>query len=168
MWLTAAGALVLGFAAVSWWLKALGKLRLGDWLGAAFLTACVAGTGIKLHLDQRAALREAASIAWPGTTSRGAERRDAPAVASSASPPATPDARDVAPVESLIGGLERRLEQTPDDANGWALLAQSYAFTGNGAAAEKAVTKAVALGFDERALRERVTTAQRGPHASGG
>ena len=52
----------------------------------------------------------------------------------------------------------------PDDANGWALLAQSYAFMGNMEAAEKAVQKAVSLGVDEKALRARVDGARRNPH----
>jgi cytochrome c-type biogenesis protein CcmH len=64
-------------------------------------------------------------------------------------------------VESLIGGLEARLAAQPDDANGWALLAQSYAYTSDGEAAEKAVQRAVELGFDERALRDRVASAER-------
>jgi hypothetical protein len=64
-------------------------------------------------------------------------------------------------VESLVGGLEARLAARPDDAEGWALLAQSYAFTSNEEAVERAVQRAVALGFDEPALRERVASAQR-------
>jgi hypothetical protein len=35
---------------------------------------------------------------------------------------------------------------------------------GDGAAADAAVKKAVALGMDERALRARVDSAMRGPH----
>ena len=67
----------------------------------------------------------------------------------------------VAPVESLLAGLEARLAAQPNDAKGWVLLAQSYAFVGNGAAAESAVQRAVALGFDERELRDRVDFARR-------
>lgn len=69
-----------------------------------------------------------------------------------------------APVSSLVGGLEQRLAAQPNDMDGWALLAQSYAFMGDAAAAEGAVKKAVALGMDEQALRSRVDSAMRGPH----
>jgi cytochrome c-type biogenesis protein CcmH len=68
-----------------------------------------------------------------------------------------------APVESLLAGLEGRLAADPDDAKGWALLAQSYAFVGNFSAAENAVERAVALGFDGQELRTRVNVARREP-----
>lgn len=72
---------------------------------------------------------------------------------------------DVAPVPSLIGGLARRLENDPADAQGWALLAQSYAFVGDPVQAEQALRRAVELGFDEAELRQRVASAVRDPHA---
>jgi cytochrome c-type biogenesis protein CcmH/NrfG len=92
------------------------------------------------------------SLAWPEP--------------SSAAPPsarATSAAAGVqaASVESLVSGLEARLAAQPNDAQGWALLAQSYAFTSNEEAVERAVQRAVALGFDEGSLRERVAGAQR-------
>jgi hypothetical protein len=89
------------------------------------------------------------SIAWPETSKTPA------AVA----PPEA--ALQAAPVESLVDGLEARLAAQPNDANGWALLAQSYAYTSDEENAERAVQRAVALGFDERALRERVASAER-------
>ena len=63
-----------------------------------------------------------------------------------------------------MGGLEQRLAAKPDDVEGWALLAQSYAFMGDAAAANGAVKKAVALGMDEQTLRARVDSAMHGPH----
>ena len=69
-----------------------------------------------------------------------------------------------APVPSLVGGLEQRLAARPDDVDGWALLAQSYAFMGDAVAADGAIKKAVALGMDEQTLRARVDSAMRGPH----
>ena len=42
------------------------------------------------------------------------------------------------------------------------LLAQSYAFMGDAAAADGAVRKAVALGVDEQELRARIDDAMRG------
>jgi cytochrome c-type biogenesis protein CcmH/NrfG len=75
------------------------------------------------------------------------------------------EAGKVAPVPSLISGLEKRLEAAPDDAGGWALLAQSYAFIGRTDEAESALSRAVELGADESDLRGRVSSARRDPHA---
>ena len=50
---------------------------------------------------------------------------------------------------------------------GWALLAQSYAFVGDTAGAERALQHAVELGADEQALRARVQAARREPEARG-
>lgn len=72
---------------------------------------------------------------------------------------------NVASVPSLIDGLRRKLETEPDNASGWALLAQSYAFTGNSELAEEALARAVELGLDEGDLRKRVDGATRGPHS---
>jgi cytochrome c-type biogenesis protein CcmH len=65
----------------------------------------------------------------------------------------------------LIDGLKLRLAADPNDARGWALLAQSYAFIGQADLAEQAISHAVALGLDESDLRGRVASAQRSPHA---
>lgn len=70
----------------------------------------------------------------------------------------------VASVPSLIEGLERKLRSDPEDASGWALLAQSYAFVGSGELAENALVRAVELGLDETDLRRRVEGARRDPH----
>jgi cytochrome c-type biogenesis protein CcmH/NrfG len=86
---------------------------------------------------------------------------DPPAV----SPPApTPNSNDsVAPVGNLLEGLEQRLANEPDDAPGWALLAQSYAFVGRNEDATRAVERAAALGMNEAELIQRVDKA-RSPH----
>lgn len=63
------------------------------------------------------------------------------------------------PVSSLVDGLQARLEENPEDVNGWALLAQSYAFMVDGPRAEEAIANAVELGFDEADLRNRVELA---------
>jgi hypothetical protein len=44
------------------------------------------------------------------------------------------------------------------------LLAQSYAYTANEEAVERAVGRAVELGVDEASLRERVQGAKRSAH----
>jgi hypothetical protein len=76
-------------------------------------------------------------------------------------PPRTSSTIEAPPVASLIDGLESRLLHEPDDAKGWALLAQSYAFIGNERAAERALGRALELGMDEQALREKVVVAAR-------
>lgn len=49
-------------------------------------------------------------------------------------------------VASLISGLETRLEQNPDDADGWLLLARSYDHLGQSSAANIAYERAKSLG----------------------
>ena len=98
------------------------------------------------------------SIAWPGLNSTPSAQPDQSGAT------ATPPQR-VAPVSTLLEGLRARLEETPEDPKGWALLAQSYAFVGDSEAAEEALGRAVALGFDESDLRERVRMAVSSPVA---
>jgi len=88
------------------------------------------------------------SIAWPRTP--GPQPSPTQPIATGA---------PIAPVDSLVSGLEQRLDLDPTDAKGWALLAQSYAFLGNRAQAESALAKAVALGLDETDLRQRIELA---------
>jgi cytochrome c-type biogenesis protein CcmH/NrfG len=155
--------LAVVFVAVSSWYWLKGRLELKSWLGAFALVAWVVGVGVKLHFDRQSDLRVAPavaalpSIAWP-SSGRVAPPNGAAAAADGAAP------TQVAPVSSLVGGLEQRLAAQPNDADGWALLAQSYAFMGDAAAANGAIKKAVALGTDEQGLRARVDSAMRGQH----
>jgi cytochrome c-type biogenesis protein CcmH len=60
------------------------------------------------------------------------------------------DPDDVGSVASLLAGLEARLEENPDDSDGWLLLAKSYNYLGRTDEAIDAYDRAVALGqFDE-------------------
>jgi cytochrome c-type biogenesis protein CcmH len=158
--------LAVVFVAVSLWLWQKGRLALKSWLGALVLVAWVVGVGVKVHFDRQAdpgvtpAVAALPNIAWP--SSGRAEPTTGAAAVTSPVDGASPT--QVAPVSSLVAGLEQRLAAQPDDVNGWALLAQSYAFMGDAAAADGAVKKAVALGMDEQALRARVDNAMRGPH----
>ena len=52
----------------------------------------------------------------------------------------------LAPVESMLSGLEQRLQQQPDDGKGWLLLAKSYRHLGRMDDARDAYKKAEALG----------------------
>jgi hypothetical protein len=151
---------------VSLWLWQQRRLQLKGWLGALVLVAWVVGVGVKVGLDRERDSRVSPvvaalpSIAWPspdrptGSSSRATESTGSDA----------PVPTQAAPISSLVGGLEQRLAAQPNDMDGWALLAQSYAFMGDAAAANGAIKKAVALGMDEQALRARVDSAMRGPH----
>ena len=58
----------------------------------------------------------------------------------------SPGNMQLAPVESMLSGLEQRLQQQPDDGNGWLLLAKSYRHLGRMDDARDAYKKAEALG----------------------
>ena len=55
-------------------------------------------------------------------------------------------------VGDLIGGLERRLEESPNDGKGWLLLAKSHDHLGNTAAAWSSYARAKELGSSDDAL----------------
>ncbi len=74
-------------------------------------------------------------------------------------PAATANATSVAPVGDMIGGLEQRLRDSPNDVKGWSLLAQSYAYTGQTARANAAVEHAVSLGANRADLEARILAA---------
>lgn len=52
-------------------------------------------------------------------------------------------------IASLVDGLRERLEQQPDDMQGWVLLAKSYAYLQRLDDAKEALTQAQTLGFDQ-------------------
>ena len=56
------------------------------------------------------------------------------------------------PVGSLIGGLEARLAENPDDAKGWLLLARSHDHLGNDDEAWNAYSRARELGMNDETL----------------
>ena len=152
-----AAALIAAGAFAAWWWLRLRRLTLANSIGIVALGLWSAAVAIKLYVDHAdeaaAAAHTSASIAWPVKE----PLPTLPATASSA----TGAPVQAAPVESLIGGLEARLAAEPEDSAGWALLAQSYAFVSDRDGAETALQRAVALGADEAALRERVRSAQR-------
>jgi hypothetical protein len=146
---------VVGCAA--WWgLRARSlpaALSLGVAIGAMWITSMAIVWWRHDEPPSRSQLVQSiGSLAWPAT---GAS--PAPRPSSAAAAPGV----QAASVESLVSGLEARLAAQPDDAQGWVLLAQSYAYTSDEEAVERAVQHAVALGVDEAALRERVANAKR-------
>jgi hypothetical protein len=164
--LTGVGLLTLTFAALSWWLLTHRRIDVRSYAGVAVLFLWVIGVVVKLGLDHVAdpiARGNAIDLARAVQASAWA-KQDAPSPAPLAD--AATGNGPVAPIDSLVGGLEARLAENPGDANGWVLLAQSYAFLNDQTRAEHAVQRAVALGVDEGTLRARIDLAKREPHAS--
>ena len=62
----------------------------------------------------------------------------------------------VATVESLLSGLEQRLQREPEDGKGWLLLAKSYDHLGRTAEAIEAYSRARELGNSDPLLESRL------------
>jgi cytochrome c-type biogenesis protein CcmH/NrfG len=153
-----AATLVAASTFAAWWWLQRRRLALANSIGLIALGVWAGAVAIKLYVDHAAT--ERAEIA--GTADPLAWLHTAPLPALAPTPAGAADTPvQAAPVESLIGGLETRLAAAPEDSAGWALLAQSYAFVANREGAETALQRAVALGADEAALRERVRSAER-------
>lgn len=99
-----------------------------------------------------------------------------PTVASQGLARASSEDQPLASVASMVGGLEQRLEQEPDDADGWILLARSYHHIGQHADALRAYERAQALGRTDSKLESQLhgiadkvptTNATRGPAIRG-
>jgi hypothetical protein len=166
LWLgTVLAVAVAAVCGVAWWLLQARRLPLGNFVGVIGLAVWLAGVGVALLVDRapqgRSELvRSLDSVAWPVAP-------QSPLVVPAAARPAAAAAGaggQIASVESMIRGLEARLAAQPNDANGWALLAQSYAYTADDAALERAVKRAVELGVDEQSLRERIAGAKPSVH----
>jgi len=143
----------IGIIAALAWLSEKGRIKFPVFAGASALLLSAAGVVGNFYLDDRASPDEVAqllenmeSVSW----SEGSKATKLQGASTTS----------VASVPSLIGGLEARLEKDPNDAKGWALLAQSYAFVGQLDLAESALQRAVELGFDESSLRSRVNLAR--------
>ena len=63
---------------------------------------------------------------------------------------------NVGSVASLTAGLEARLEEQPDDGEGWLLLAKSYFYLGRLDEARHAYARAVTLGNANEAVAQQV------------
>lgn len=69
---------------------------------------------------------------------------------------ATDGENKAASVNALLAGLQQRLEEDPDDAKGWLLLAKSYDHLGRSQDAAAAYDKASALGVSDSDLKARL------------
>ena len=158
---------VAGLAGISWWLFTRDTIKARDVIAAVVLVAWIAVVGTKVYLDRIPAEAQDAGIASTFRVPEWSQEASAPPTP--VVPSATAEAGTVtaAPIAELIGGLEARLASEPADVKGWALLAQSYAFVGDTASAERALQRTVALGADELEVRARVQAARRGPDARG-
>jgi len=65
---------------------------------------------------------------------------------------------NVGTVGSLIGGLQARLDENPDDAKGWLLLARSHDHLGDDAAAWTAYARAKELGLTDAGFEQKLLT----------
>lgn len=74
-------------------------------------------------------------------------------------PREVPAARPAPPIEQLLAGLEKRLQDAPGDQAGWTLLAQTYAWLGRMEEARAAADTAVALGADGELLEGKLVAA---------
>jgi hypothetical protein len=154
-------------AAGAWWLLRARRMPIGNWVGVVALAGWLVGVAAAHWWPKPASqgrselVQSLDSLAWPVTPksplvqATRAGRRAEQAAA---------DGVKAAPVQSLVSGLEARLAAEPNDGNGWALLAQSYAYMADKEAVDNAVKRAVALGVDEQALRERVNRAMQSAH----
>jgi cytochrome c-type biogenesis protein CcmH/NrfG len=164
---TVLAALYAAVAAASWWWLRARPVSNGTAVAAIAAALWVAGVSVAWFVQKEEPrgrselVRSLDSLAWPAAV------EPAPAPARTAAPSADAGVRAES-VESLVSRLEARLAAQPNDANGWALLAQSYAYTANEAAGERALLRAVELGVDEQSLRERVAAAKRSAHAGDG
>ena len=143
---TSLAAAIAAVCGVAWWLLQERRMPLGNFVGVIGLAVWLAVVGVTLVFDRapqgRSELvRSMDSLAWPvppkSPLVTAAVQTRAPAVATSSDP------GRIASVESMIGGLEARLAAQPNDANGWALLAQSYAYTQDAAALERALQREI-------------------------
>ena len=70
----------------------------------------------------------------------------------------TGNAEKAGSIASLLDGLEKRLQENPEDGKSWLLLAQSYDALGRPDDAASAYEKAVSRGVSNEALASRLST----------
>jgi cytochrome c-type biogenesis protein CcmH len=109
-------------------------------------------TAQRLGLDARTAIPQP----QPSTTSQAASRAVGPAPGPAAGPAAAiaglPPDEQAKAIRGMVDGLAARLEQSPDDLQGWVRLARARGVLGDTAAAVDAYARAVALAPDNTDL----------------
>jgi len=97
-----------------------------------------------------------AALGWFSSASPVASMQASTTHATATSPQPAQGDRKAASVGALIGGLESRLAQDPEDAKGWLLLAKSHEHLGNISAARDAYARAKALGLEDLGLEAKL------------
>lgn len=92
----------------------------------------------------------AAGYWWTGSPERLAE--GVPASQGASAPAGQPHAMSSEQIAAMADKLAERLKAQPDDAEGWAMLARSYAVLGRNPEAIEAYKKATALNADDAGL----------------
>ena len=100
-------------------------------------------------------------------TSSGMPSPAAVAATAQATANASPEERR-AMIEGMVGKLAARLEQQPDDVEGWARLGRSYMVLGDAQKARDAYAHAVKLKPDDAALKEAYAEASRAAEKTDG
>lgn len=90
----------------------------------------------------------AAGIYWVASQKEVATE-DLRAHSSSTTPMQSSSSMNLDSVDNMVGGLEDRLRDNPDDGKGWLLLAKSYLHMGRMDEARDAYRKAESLGVSE-------------------
>lgn len=120
-------------------------------------------------VQQRIAEASATLGVDPATlkTSSGMPSQAAVAATAQATAGASPDERR-AMIEGMVGKLAARLEQQPDDIEGWARLGRSYMVLGEPQKARDAYEHAMKLKPDDAALKEAYAEASRAAETDAG
>jgi cytochrome c-type biogenesis protein CcmH len=105
-------------------------------------------TAQRLGLDPRTAIPQA----QPPTTSQAVGPAAAPAAGLAAAIAGLPPDEQAKAIRSMVDGLAARLEQSPDDLQGWVRLARARGVLGDTAAAVDAYARAVVLAPDNTDL----------------
>jgi cytochrome c-type biogenesis protein CcmH len=148
---------------------ALAQMQQGDTAGALKAWQALAADAPKdatwLPLVRRQTAAATAKLAGAPeppnpaeTTTAGAPSEAAVATAEKAVAKATPAERQ-ALIDSMVAQLAARLEQHPDDVEGWSRLGRSYMVLGQPEKAREAYTRALKLRPDDAALKQALADA---------
>jgi cytochrome c-type biogenesis protein CcmH len=142
---------------------ALAQLQQGDAKGAleawrSLAASAPAGAEWLPLVRQRIAEASAALAAGPAGGEAAAPPSPAVAAAAKAADAAAPE-EPRAMIDAMVARLAARLEQQPDDAEGWARLGRSYMVLGQPAKARQAYAHAVKLKPDDAAFKDALAAA---------
>lgn len=111
-----------------------------------------AGFGLYAGLAVSIVLIAGAGYWWTGSPGQAGLAGQASAPASEEASAGKPHATNFDQIAAMTDRLAARMQEQPDDAEGWAMLARSYSVLGRHPEALKAYEKAVALRKDDATL----------------